>query len=337
MSQTRPDARPETRGRIELDRTLDSIVVGNRYRKDPGDLNKLMDSISQIGLLQPVTITPDGVLICGWRRLEAVRRLGWRSMNVWVRSGISGQLEALMAQQDDNELHKPLNEIEQATLYRELKQVYAEEGERRKQATQFGAQVDGGAYGPAPGAGPAETGDSRRQAAMAVTGKGSYNTHERVCALMDWASRKATPPEIRAMANEALRRIEEGEPIKPLYREVKAAYDKTQEPSPDLETEVARLAREALARIEGMKDRKGLKRNQGPSRHFRSVRSFNLTWTELDGWTEMYDVDALAAQLTPADWERFDRVVTATIAFRDQLIAARRDADASNGSEGSLA
>lgn len=38
----------------------------------------------------------------------------------------------------------------------------------------------------------------------------------------------------------------------------------------------------------------------------------------------MYDVDALSAALTTTDWERFDRVVTATIAFRDQLIAARR-------------
>ena len=37
----------------------------------------------------------------------------------------------------------------------------------------------------------------------------------------------------------------------------------------------------------------------------------------------MYDVDELAAPLKVDDWERFDRVVTATIAFRDQLRAAR--------------
>jgi ParB family chromosome partitioning protein len=74
------------------------------------------------------------------------------------------------------------------------------------------------------------------------------------------------------------------------------------------------------------KGRKGLTRSHGPSSHFRSVRSFNLTWAELEGWTELYDVDALAAQLSRTDWERFDRVVTATIAFRDQLVAARRHA-----------
>lgn len=333
MSETQPVAR----GRIELDRTIDSIVVGKRYRKDPGDLTSLMDSIDRLGLLQPATITPDGVLVCGWRRLEAVRRLGWRSMNVWVRSGISGQLESLLAQQDDNELHKPLNEIEKATLYLELKQVRAEEAERRKQATQFGNDGIGGGSGPGTVPGP---GDARRQAAMAITGRESYHTHEWVCALMDWASRKATPPEIRAMANDALRRIENGEPVKPLYRETKAAHDEIEERQ--AETDLARLAREALERITAEQGRSGAKRtqlnrNQSPTSHYRSVRSFNLTWNELDGWTEMYDVDALAAQLTPADWERFDRVVTATIAFRDQLIAARRDACANNGTEGTLA
>jgi ParB family chromosome partitioning protein len=161
---------------------------------------------------------------------------------------------------------------------------------------------------------------------MAITGKASYNTHERVCALMDWASRKATPPEIRAMANDALRKIEAGDPVKPLYLEVKQAFDQTQDPQPDVETDLARQAREARERAEReerAQGRKNLKRNQGSSSHFRSVRSFNLTWTELDGWTEMYDVDALATQLSLSDWERFDRVVTATIAFRDKLVAAR--------------
>jgi len=319
----------DSRGHIELDRAVDSIVVGVRHRKDPGDIAQLMESIDRLGLLQPVTITPEGVLVCGWRRLEAVRRLGLRSMNVWVRSGISNKLESLLAQQDENQLHKPLNELEKAALYRELKALRAEEAERRMRATQFGAQTSGGTPGSAPGAEPGETGDSRSQAAMAITGKATYNTHERVCALMDWAFRKATPPEIRAMANDALHKIEQGEPVKPLYLKVKEAFDKTQEPQPDIENDLARQAREALERVDarsGEKGRKELKRSQGATSHFRSVRSFNLTWTELDGWTELYDVDALAAQLSRNEWERFDRVVTATIAFRDQLIAARRPA-----------
>ncbi len=319
----------DNRGHIELDRALDSIVVGVRHRKDPGDLATLKESIDRLGLLQPVTVTPDGVLVCGWRRLEAVRGLGWRSMKVWVRSGISDRLEALLAQQDENQLHKPLNEIEKAALYRELKALRAEDAERRMRASQFGAATDGGDNGSAPGAEPGDLGDARSQAAIAITGHASYNTHERVCALMDWAARKATPPEVRAMAHAALRRIEEGEPVKPLYLEVKATFDRIQETPAPGETDLARQAREAQERAlreEKQKGRAGLNRSQGVGSHFRSVRSFNLTWSDLDGWTEMYDVDALAAQLTRSDWERFDRVVTATIAFRDQLVAARRHA-----------
>ncbi len=62
------------KGHIEIDRHIDSIIVGKRHRQDPGDLAELMQSIKDVGLLQPITVTPDGVLVCGWRRLEAVRR-----------------------------------------------------------------------------------------------------------------------------------------------------------------------------------------------------------------------------------------------------------------------
>ena len=57
-------------GHIELERSIDSIVVGERQRKDPGDIDALMRSIKEVGVLQPITITPDGVLVCGARRLK---------------------------------------------------------------------------------------------------------------------------------------------------------------------------------------------------------------------------------------------------------------------------
>ena len=63
---------------VEMTRTVDSIAIGFRHRQDLGDIDALMRSIDQHGLLQPITITPDGVLVCGRRRLEAVKRMGWR-------------------------------------------------------------------------------------------------------------------------------------------------------------------------------------------------------------------------------------------------------------------
>ena len=37
-------------GHIELERSLDSIVVGTRHRTDLGDIDALMESISRVGL-----------------------------------------------------------------------------------------------------------------------------------------------------------------------------------------------------------------------------------------------------------------------------------------------
>ena len=98
-------------GHIELERAVDSIRVGSRHRRDLGDLNPLAASIEREGLLQPITITPDGILVCGARRLAALKQLAFRSVNVWVRSGVSDRLGQLLAEQDDNQLHKPLTSL----------------------------------------------------------------------------------------------------------------------------------------------------------------------------------------------------------------------------------
>ena len=129
------------KGHIELERQIDSITVGVRHRKDPGELTALMKSIEEVGLLQPVTVTPDGVLICGWRRLEALRRLGRRTLSVWVRSGISDQLSHLLAQQDENEQRKPLSPVETARLYAEIKILEKEDAQRRRPPRSSAGQV----------------------------------------------------------------------------------------------------------------------------------------------------------------------------------------------------
>jgi ParB family chromosome partitioning protein len=46
-------------------------------------------------------------------------------------------------------------------------------------------------------------------------------------------------------------------------------------------------------------------------------------WSELEGWTALYDVLELAAALKDDDWARFERVVTETIELRDRLREAR--------------
>ncbi len=52
------------------------IRIGQRHRKDMGDIKALAESIAVVGLLQPVVLTPDYKLIAGKRRIEAFKTLG---------------------------------------------------------------------------------------------------------------------------------------------------------------------------------------------------------------------------------------------------------------------
>jgi len=61
-----------------------SIKIGRRHRRDLGDVTSLTKSIAELGLLHPVVVTPQKRLVAGRRRLEAVRRLGWKEVPVRV-------------------------------------------------------------------------------------------------------------------------------------------------------------------------------------------------------------------------------------------------------------
>ncbi len=61
---------------------IDAIRIGNRHRKDLGDLGSLTRSIADVGLLHPVVVRPDGMLIAGERRIAACRALGWADVPV---------------------------------------------------------------------------------------------------------------------------------------------------------------------------------------------------------------------------------------------------------------
>ena len=68
----------ESSQRMEKSATvrIDAVKLGDRHRRDLGDVNALVRSIQDIGLLHPIVITPDMELIAGARRLEAYRRIG---------------------------------------------------------------------------------------------------------------------------------------------------------------------------------------------------------------------------------------------------------------------
>ena len=63
---------------------ISAIRIGRRHRQDLGNVRPLARSIQEIGLLHPVVVRPDGVLIAGERRLQALKLLGWEKVPVNV-------------------------------------------------------------------------------------------------------------------------------------------------------------------------------------------------------------------------------------------------------------
>lgn len=57
--------------------SVENIMFGDRYRKNPGDLHSLAKSINEVGLIQPVVVRKTGkdeyFLVAGGRRIMAVR------------------------------------------------------------------------------------------------------------------------------------------------------------------------------------------------------------------------------------------------------------------------
>jgi ParB family chromosome partitioning protein len=60
-----------------MHKAIKDIIVGDRHRRDLGDVDSLARSIDQIGLLHPVVVRSDGTLVAGERRLAACQQLGW--------------------------------------------------------------------------------------------------------------------------------------------------------------------------------------------------------------------------------------------------------------------
>jgi ParB family transcriptional regulator, chromosome partitioning protein len=91
---------------------IGTIRVGERVRKDMGDLASLAASMGQHGLLHPVVIKSDRTLVAGHRRLEAARLLEWQDIPVTVIDVD----DLLSAERDENaDMHMVM-----AGIYRDL-------------------------------------------------------------------------------------------------------------------------------------------------------------------------------------------------------------------------
>jgi hypothetical protein len=102
--QSDQDDRVRSLGEVAPQIPIADVVVGERFRKDLGDLRTLMDSIKGVGLLQPVVLTPELRLIAGHRRLKACQELGWTHIPAYIIN-ID---DVVRGEHDENALRKAL-------------------------------------------------------------------------------------------------------------------------------------------------------------------------------------------------------------------------------------
>ena len=97
-------------------------VNAGRREANPEAIHELADSISKVGLLNPITVDQDYTLIAGLHRLEAAKRLGWTEIECNI-SNLDGLL-AELAEIDENFIRKDLSEIEYGDLLLRRKEIY---------------------------------------------------------------------------------------------------------------------------------------------------------------------------------------------------------------------
>ena len=107
---------------------LDAIRMGERHRRDLGDLDPLVASMDEIGLLHPVVVHPDGTLIAGQRRLRAAERLGWSEVPVTVVDVD----EIVRGEVAENTHRKDLTPSELVAVAQEVERREREEARQRK-------------------------------------------------------------------------------------------------------------------------------------------------------------------------------------------------------------
>jgi len=108
---------------------IEDIEIGDRLRP-PGEALELAKSIEKLGLLNPITVTPNNKLIAGHHRVLAAKLLAWDEIECTVVE--LDELAARMAEIDENLIRNELTALERAEHLAERKRVGEALGKWRK-------------------------------------------------------------------------------------------------------------------------------------------------------------------------------------------------------------
>ncbi len=101
---------------------ISEIQIKKRIRKDFGNLNELAESMNLHGLMNPIVVTRELVLIAGQRRLESAKKLGWKSIEASIVDVPSG-IEKLEMEIEENLHRKAFTTDEIVDAYAKLEKL----------------------------------------------------------------------------------------------------------------------------------------------------------------------------------------------------------------------
>lgn len=101
---------------------IDKIVVGDRIRKDFGDIQELADDIKENGLINPPVVNKEYVLLAGERRLRACKLLGWPQVEVRMMDTRDAEHE-LNIEISENDVRKGFTKSERVDYIKRLLRI----------------------------------------------------------------------------------------------------------------------------------------------------------------------------------------------------------------------
>ena len=110
------------------------VNAGTRFRIDNELDDEFIESIKEKGILQPITISPDRVLIAGGRRLAAALQLGLAEIPALVRA-VEDELDLRECELIENAFRKDLKWLDRNNLVAKINELMeAKHGKRGSQA-----------------------------------------------------------------------------------------------------------------------------------------------------------------------------------------------------------
>ena len=110
---------------------IDRIIVGDRIRKDFGDIQELADDIRENGLINPPVVNKEYQLLAGERRLRACKLLGWPQIEVRMMDTRDAEHE-LNIEISENDVRKGFTKSERVDYIKRLLRIEQAKAKERQ-------------------------------------------------------------------------------------------------------------------------------------------------------------------------------------------------------------